>query len=274
MCFSFRLNSRRIPTLFSAVNIEALEERLKEAARRNRFTYASYGRIGDFSLPVLERQQADNAPSIYISAGVHGDEPAGPMAVLELLRRRSLPETMNFMVFPIVNPTGLVAGTRENADGIDLNRDYGPEPVAKETLQQLDWIGQRPFDLILCLHEDSDGEGFYIYSHEKALSGRDYAGLALKAAEPFTGIDPREEIDEMPAREGRMFPPEEKIQQLRSNQPESLRLYFENGARCTFTTETPSRFPIEKRIKAQCAVVEVILQTFAAEWPLAPQREA
>ena len=99
------------------MNTTAFSDRLEAAARKAGFTVSPYGKIGDIRLPVLTRHYADGAPEVYISTGVHGDEPAGPMAVLELLQRKSLPETINLTLFPLVNPRGLEAGTRENADG-------------------------------------------------------------------------------------------------------------------------------------------------------------
>ena len=244
------------------MNIEAYIDRLEQAAGRCGFTISFYGQIGKTGLPVLERHSAEDAPSIYISTGVHGDEPAGPMALLELLRRKAFPDSANYTFVPMVNPTGLVAGTRENADGIDLNRDYGLSPVSEETRSQLEWIGQRQFDLTLCLHEDYDGQGFYVYSHEDPSDPNDYAGLAIEAAAPFTGIDPREEIDEMPARDGRMFPPEDVMDRSRNDLPEALRLLFHHGATVSITTETPSCQPIIGRIEAQCAAVQAILGAY------------
>ncbi|NDV61850.1 M14 family metallocarboxypeptidase [Puniceicoccales bacterium CK1056] len=247
------------------MNVEVYSERLEVAAKRAGFSVLSYGKVGDFSLPVLKRDVSDTAPSVYISAGVHGNEPAGPMAVLDMLRRKAFPEYANLTVFPLINPEGLLAGTRENAAGIDLNRDYGLSPRSVETKAQLEWIGQRSFDFVICLHEDDDGQGFYIYAHVDADTELDYEGIALKAAEPWTGIDQRELIDDMPAENGRMRPPEEVMDAFGNDLPEALRLHFHHSSKYTFTTETPSRQPIDKRIRAQCAVVEAVLAAWCNE---------
>lgn len=247
------------------MNVEVYLERLKEAARRAGFSLSTYGSIGEFTLPVLEREGSPDAPSVYISSGVHGNEPAGPMAVLDMLRRNAFPQAAHLTLFPVVNPEGLVAGTRENASGIDLNRDYSSAPKSYETRSQLEWIGERKFDLTICLHEDDDGEGFYIYAHVDADTKLDYEGIALAAAEPWTGIDPREVIDEMAADNGRMRPPADILKYFQDDLPEALRLHHHQGSRYTFTTETPSRFPIEKRIRAQCAVLESILEAYCGD---------
>ncbi len=237
-------------------------ETLPTAAKAAGFTIGYYGKINGFGLPVLQRRSGDDLPEIYLSAGVHGDEPAPPMAVLELLRTHALPSRANYTIFPLINPEGLAIGTRENASGIDLNRDYGPAPVAEETRSQLAWIGERQFDLTLCLHEDSDGEGFYVYSHMRDPGAPDYPGIAIAAAAPYTGIDQRNEIDEMPAKNGRMYPPEEVMDRQRKDLPEALRLLWHHGTLVSITTETPSSQPMKQRIDAQCAVVKAVIQAF------------
>ena len=244
------------------MNGEAFSARLKEAARQAGFDLGFYGKVGEISLPVLQRIHAEGAPEIYIAAGVHGNEPAPPLAVLDLLRKKALPPKANFTLFPLINPGGLAVGTRENPDGIDLNRDYGLQPRSYETRVQLEWIGTRQFDLTLCLHEDDDGEGFYVYSHGGKPGGPDYPGIAIEAARPFTGIDPRSRIDDMPSRDGRMFPPEDVLDRNRRDLPEALRLFFHHGAEVTITTETPSRQLITKRVDAQVAVTQAVITAF------------
>jgi hypothetical protein len=241
---------------------ETFLNQFKDASQQSGFKLSIYGKIDGMELPVLERIHGEVSPTIYISAGVHGDEPAPPMAVLELLRQNSLPDDANYTIFPMINPTGLIAGTRENADGVDLNRDYGPEPVSYETRSQLDWIGSRQFRLTLCLHEDYDGQGFYVYTHSRDPDGPDYPGIAISAAEPFTGIDQRTEIDEMPAKNGRMYPPTGVMDRRRKDLPETLRLLWHHGAQVSITTETPSCQPVAQRISAQCAVVTNVISAY------------
>ena len=248
------------------VNTEVYSKRLLAAASQAGFKAEFYGTAGDTALPVLTRRSdVPGAPEIYLSAGVHGNEPAGPMALLELLRRKAFPDGLNYLLFPLVNPVGLAAGTRENGDGIDLNRDYGLAAQAPETRAQLAWIKERSFDLVICLHEDDDGEGFYLYAHCEDSAPHDYPALALKVAEPWTGIDLREEIDAMPACNGLMAPPDSVLARDRPDLPEALRLRFYHGSRFTFTTETPSRLDLPRRIGAQCAVVSAILHVFAGD---------
>lgn len=95
---------------------------------------------------------------------MHGDEPAGPAALLAWAKRnveqlRSHP----FLLFPCLNPAGLVANMRNDARGCDLNRTFRlvrpPSPIRE--LKQL--IRGQKFALSLSLHEDYDGAGVYVY---------------------------------------------------------------------------------------------------------------
>ena len=55
---------------------------------------------------------------------------------------------------PAINPTGLAAGTRDNASGIDLNRDY-LQRQSPEVQAHARWLECRDApNLFLSLHED------------------------------------------------------------------------------------------------------------------------
>ena len=100
---------------------------------------------------------------IYISTGIHGDEPAGPLAILQLLELNVWPNDAAFWLAPCLNPTGFPLNTRESADGIDLNRDY-LHRRSPEVLTHLRWLQHCPaFDVCFCLHEDWESDGFYLY---------------------------------------------------------------------------------------------------------------
>jgi len=89
----------------------------------------SYGEVGGYPLMgySLLREDPDSEeilPLVYLSAGMHGDEPAGPESLLTLLEDGLLDREMSFLICPMLNPEGFGLGTRENASGRDMNRDY------------------------------------------------------------------------------------------------------------------------------------------------------
>ncbi|HSS80413.1 MAG TPA: M14 family zinc carboxypeptidase [Gaiellaceae bacterium] len=64
-----------------------------------------------------------SAPATLVVGVIHGSEPAG-LAVISQLRRLPLPPHVHLWLVPTVNPDGLAAGTRQNAHGVDLNRNW------------------------------------------------------------------------------------------------------------------------------------------------------
>ncbi|PYL00741.1 MAG: hypothetical protein DME19_04005 [Verrucomicrobia bacterium] len=100
---------------------------------------------------------------LYLSTGIHGDEPAGPETVRQLLQENRWPSDVNIWLCPCLNPTGFPLNRRESADGVDLNRDYRHLQSA-EVRAHVAWLKKQPnFDLALCLHEDWESPGFYVY---------------------------------------------------------------------------------------------------------------
>jgi protein MpaA len=62
-------------------------------------------------------------PATLVVGVIHGTEPAG-LAVIRRLRTMPLPRGVHLWLVPTVNPDGLAAGTRQNAHGVDLNRNW------------------------------------------------------------------------------------------------------------------------------------------------------
>jgi murein peptide amidase A len=140
----------------------------------NRFAAAALGRgflresldagaAGGISL--WTRDSADEqAPIVFLSGGIHGDEPCGPDALCLHFEQHELPDQFHWVVAPLLNPAGFRAGTRENGQGIDLNRDFFRQ-TSGEIRALTDWWLRHPrgCDIHLSLHEDWEAEGFYLY---------------------------------------------------------------------------------------------------------------
>jgi murein peptide amidase A len=201
------------------------------------------------------------APKIYLSAGIHGDEISGPLALLGMLRQPQFFAQFDATIFPILNPDGLAKNVRENAAGIDLNRDYR-NPKSAEIASHIEALQtQGHFDAAMMLHEDFEGIGAYLFELNDELSptlGREI----IAAMGRHVPIDTRPEIDEFPARGGVLSrkdivairgPIEE-----RPEWPEAIYLSI-NHTRVSYTTETPKPFPIEQRVQAQIAAVQTLL---------------
>lgn len=227
----------------------------RDAAARAGFTEEIFHRSGPFALPAFRRGGA-GAPVLYVSAGVHGDEPAGPLGILEILREDGFSREFGWFLVPVVNPTGLVRGTRETADGFDLNRDYktlrAPESRAHRAFLE---TGGWSFEAALGLHEDWEAEGAYLYEHNPD-GRRNPCNALLAALERTVGLQPGDEIDGWPtARTGLIHPPSDP--EIRENWPEQIYL-LERHTRMSYTVETPSEHPRIERV----AAVKAALRAF------------
>jgi hypothetical protein len=209
------------------------------------------------ALPLLRqatssgRITSSHAPRLYISTGIHGDEPAGPLAVRQLLQQNLWPANLALWLCPCLNPTGFLSNRRENSEGVDLNRDY-LEPKAEETVAHVGWLNQQPtFDLTLCLHEDWESHGFYLYElnpDHRASMGEPMLG---KIAE-VCPIDLSEIIEGRPAERGLIRPDVDP--RSRPQWPEAFYL-LSNKTRLSYTLEAPSDFPLVTRVASLVAAV-------------------
>jgi murein peptide amidase A len=73
-------------------------------------------------ISAYERGDVAGPPTVVVGV-IHGTEPAG-LAVVARLRHARLPAGVHLWLVPTVNPDGLAGGTRQNAHGVDLNRNW------------------------------------------------------------------------------------------------------------------------------------------------------
>lgn len=232
--------------------------RFAEAARAAGFRPAQFGEVHGHPLMAYTKRTAGRQPRIYLSAGMHGDEPAPPWALLRLLEEGFFDQRCVWFICPLLNPTGLERRTRENFAGVDLNRDYKTTQTA-EVAAHVRWLQLQPnFDLVLCLHEDWESQGFYLYE----LNPDNLPSLApamVAAAQAHGPIEKAAIIDGRPsAAPGIIRPVSDPL--LRDTWPEAIYLRQHHGS-LDYTTESPSAFPLETRIATQCAVVRAAVET-------------
>ncbi len=204
-------------------------------------------------------EKPGNGPRIYLSAGIHGDEPAGPLALLALLYAGFFGGNAHWILCPALNPEGLAAATRENAAKVDLNRDYWLRS-SPEVLAHARWLDALATpDLFISLHEDWESTGFYFYEINLSDDQPGRAHQILDAVRPWFQPEPGPEIDGHDSREpGWIYHAADP--DLPEGWPEAIYL-AKKGCPISFTFETPSQAPLEKRVAAHVAAVGA-----ACEW--------
>ena len=240
-----------------------LEEWQAEAEARG-FRVEVYGEVAGLPLLAAVKEGAADVPCVYLSSGIHGDEPAGPQALLRLLREDFFDESRTWLICPVLNPMGLIAGTRENVSGLDLNRDYH-FCKSDEVCAHVRWFkkqrqeGRVP-QLFLSLHEDWESSGFYFYEID-LLKRVSFYDKILEAARPWFEPEPSRVIDgHAVTKRGWIY--HSKHPDLPEGWPEAIYL-AKQGCGLSLTFETPSQADLESRIDCQQALVRAALKYVA-----------
>jgi hypothetical protein len=235
----------------------ALAARFQAAGRAAGFRIEPFGEAAGCPLFALTKRTPGPRPRIYVSSGIHGDEPAPPLALLAMIEAGIFDDRATWFLCPLLNPAGLARGVRENAGGLDLNRDYKDQRSA-EIAAHAAWLRRQPnFDLTLCLHEDWESKGFYLYELNP-LARPTLAEAMIAAVAPLCLIDDATEIDGRPVdQRGILRPVSDPL--MRENWPEAIYLRAHHTT-LSYTLETPSALPLPQRIAAMRAAVESALR--------------
>lgn len=111
-----------------------------------------------------------HVPRVVLVATMHGNE-AAPRQILRSLLTGPPITGIDLWVVPSYNPDGLAAGTRKNAHGVDLNRNYpygwvdldgnyesGPQPASEpETRAMMGFLREVRPHRILSFHQPLNG---------------------------------------------------------------------------------------------------------------------
>lgn len=211
--------------------------------------------VGGHPLHVVRSTPVERPrPRVVISAGTHGDEPAGVEAALRLLERGG--ETLRafeWVVFPCVNPAGYLADTRENGAGVDVNRSFEND-AAEEAVALKRALGDAWFDLFVECHEDSEASAFYAF---EAGEPHDSLGSAvMTAVARLCPVSHAREIDDMRAVDG-VIQVDDGFTKYGYR---SMALYMRRfHAERTLTCEAPGALPFEARVAAHTAALRAAL---------------
>ncbi|MFN0127038.1 MAG: M14 family metallocarboxypeptidase [Verrucomicrobiales bacterium] len=236
----------------------ALLRRWRRAARDAGWRMRTLDRAGKWPVFAIDSPAASGeAPGgLYLSAGMHGDEPAPAWGMLEWFegvagRLAGHPVS----IVPCFNPHGFAANQRTDHGGEDLNRQFhrADHPLVAAWRA---WLGSRPFQLGVCLHEDYDARGTYCYELARR-GGPSLGDRLLSACDPILPRDSRGRIEGRRAQRGlirRTVPPRDL-----PGHPEAIALHL-NYAEHNLTFETPSEFCLHDRVLAHRAFLHATIE--------------
>lgn len=140
----------------------------------------------------------DPVVKLAIFAGIHGDEPAGILALVDFLKAIEentwLFRNYRIHIYPLVNPTGYEDGTRHSRSGKDLNREFWKGSLEPEVALIEKELLEQKFDGIIALHSDDTSDGLYGFIRGATLAEH-LLKPALAAAEAELPVNQASIID-------------------------------------------------------------------------------
>ncbi len=229
-----------------------LVARWRAVARKARLTLRKLAKDDGYDLYYLETPALAGNEGLYLSAGIHGDEPAAPEALLRWAEKNAARlASIPALIFPCLNPWGLRNNVRTDSQGRDLNRMFH---LDTDTVVAAVRKITRPhrFYVALAMHEDYDAQGIYLY---EVAHGRSGSGEALlQCAEKILPRDTRRTIDISIAKNGLIRKRVSTAKFADMGYPEAIWLHLFHSEN-TFTFETPSEAALELRVRAHMAVI-------------------
>jgi len=135
-----------------------------------------------------------NNPKLGLFSGIHGDEWRIIKHVENIMNKYS--DSMSaYLYIPQCSPSAVEKKTRENENGVDLNRSFIKSPTIKEAQELVSALQPFTFDLCIDFHEDpedSPNAGVYLYDSENIEGSeilKSFRDQVKKVAPLFTGID-------------------------------------------------------------------------------------
>jgi len=154
------------------VSLETYYERVRALRDRVKLSelWAVHYRDERFPIYRLDRPGSQAKRTALIVAGVHGNEICGPLGALEWLEKATQGpwpyEDWNVTVITPANPVGYKYESRYNANGCDVNRDFGAFHTPEARMIR-DVFGEIRPDVIATLHEGPQ-DGFFVIATQGA----------------------------------------------------------------------------------------------------------
>ncbi len=135
-----------------AVDYDELQARIRSWSTLARVSQYGSVREAGRRFPLL-RLDVPGRRRVLITAGFHGEEPAGPLTLahrFDTIAAYARKRHIGLTVFPCINPSGFAAGTRYNASGEKPNNDLmryriAPNRWVGELEEGVPFLAWRPF---------------------------------------------------------------------------------------------------------------------------------
>jgi hypothetical protein len=203
-----------------------------------------------------------NSRRALISAGIHGDEPAGVEAIIGFLESKRYSKFIHdweITLLPCLNPWGYEHGKRENHEMKDLNREF-KSSLPPQEVKLIQSVFQEPFDLALELHDDAGSEGYYLYLKGNAGTELLLGQKILEKVKQVMPLNLNEKIDGKPANQGII----ERGCGEENGGCWPMAVYtLVHGSKACLTLETSAFFPRDLQVVSHATAIEAALKNFS-----------
>ena len=193
--------------------------------------------------------------TVCFSAGIHGDEIAGPLTIIKFLEtfNPSRFENIKVIIFPVVSPSAFDKQRRLNYLNRELNGLFCNKRLVNENRILYNAIKNEKLFFFHALHEDIDETHFYLYNFENKKE-RIYREI-LKLAKKSFPINLDKNIDGDKAENGLIINRKDGSFEDRM---------FREGVPYSMCTETPGKESLFKRIACNVEIMNLVLE-FSAQ---------
>jgi protein MpaA len=240
-------------------------------------------------LPIVALRSPKKGPAVWILAGIHGEEPAGPNAIAAAIEDIArLGAERPVVLLPLLNPQGYARNWRylnvsaysDEVDGQsvgdsshllpsadDPSRSRSPAASSPEAAAITAWILARQADypaiISLDLHEDNLIDEGYVYSQGVRGAAEELAitavGVLRDEGVPIK-MDGKTRFNE-PVERGIIGPvADSSIDELMSARQVIVdgNTRLGPGAETVLVLETPAELPLSRRVAAQAALLRLL----------------
>lgn len=248
-------------------------------------SFVSMGSVATYPLfcVTIGNRFDSNLKDVLISAGVHGEEPAGVFALLKFLEEdvSEFMDEFRFLIFPCINPFGFERNYRFNSQpdpehkgrGMDINREFKKDTSCAEAnlvMTQLKMRARR-FVCAIDLHEtdpvfigedfaeEDNPTEFYMWEvcPDKNLRVGD---RVIKDIEGVIPVCKWDKVYDDKNSDGVIWYPEGCGNKIYAERTTLEGFLADNYTPQAFTLETPCGWHINQRVFAHRAVLRKILE--------------
>ncbi len=207
-------------------------------------------------------------PRVLIVSGFHGEEVAGPWAILKWITDcdKKWLEKIDLSFIPIVNSYGFARRKRYGSQGIKTNSGFfhneqtneSPSPEGQVLINHIDFLRPLAQDGFLSLHEDVTTKAYYVYTFEHGTKpGKFTYSLRRELGKYFP-----KRLDGVAvyadANNGNPLVKNGLVYKLCDGSFEDW--LFHLGVPKVAVTETPGKYKLQRRVIAGVGVIQKFLE--------------